>query len=108
MHLRLAADYSARDEILRAAERLNGRRCATRRNFARLLAPDEPAPVDLLIRTAGDLRLSDFLLWECAYAELYFSSRLWPDFTVVDLEAALADFHARERRFGRLPQLATR
>lgn len=106
MHFRLAVDYSARDEILRAAEQLNVRRPATREDFSRLLAPDQPAPVDLLIRTAGDLRLSDFLLWECAYAELYFTPRLWPDFTVADFEAALADFRARERRFGRVPQLA--
>ena len=108
LHFRLAVDYSARDEILRAAEQLNVRRPATREDFSRLLAPDEPVPVDLLIRTAGDLRLSDFLLWECAYAELYFTPRLWPDFTVADFEDALADFHARERRFGRLPQLAAR
>jgi undecaprenyl diphosphate synthase len=106
MHFRLAVDYSARDEILRAAEQLDLRRAASREDFSSLLAPDEPAPVDLLIRTGGDLRLSDFLLWECAYAELYFTPRLWPDFTVADFEAALADFHARERRFGRLPELA--
>ncbi|MGH9804685.1 MAG: polyprenyl diphosphate synthase [Candidatus Acidiferrales bacterium] len=106
MHFRLAVDYSARDEILRAAEQVDVRRPSTREDFSRLLAPDQPAPVDLLIRTAGDLRLSDFLLWECAYAELYFSPRLWPDFSVADFEAALADFHGRERRFGRLPELA--
>ena len=106
LHFRLAVDYSARDELLRAAEQLSVRRPAGREDFACLLGPDEPAPVDFLIRTAGDLRLSDFLLWECAYAELYFTPRLWPDFTVADFEAALADYHARERRFGRAPQLA--
>ncbi len=63
----------------------------------------EPAPdVDLLIRTGGELRLSDFLLWECAYAELVFSRTMWPDFTAAELAAALAEFGSRERRFGRL------
>jgi undecaprenyl diphosphate synthase len=56
--------------------------------------------VDLLIRTGGEQRLSDFLLWECAYAELVFSPQLWPDFTTTDLAAALKEFRARERRFG--------
>src|SRR2546427_1126812 len=59
--------------------------------------------VDLLIRTGGEQRLSDFLLWECAYAELYFTERTWPDFQAADLAAALAEFRRRERRFGRLP-----
>jgi undecaprenyl diphosphate synthase len=56
--------------------------------------------VDLLIRTSGERRLSDFLLWECAYAELHFTDRLWPDFEAADLAAAVARFHAAERRFG--------
>ena len=56
--------------------------------------------VDLLIRTGGEQRLSNFLLWDLAYAELYFSARLWPDFAADDLEEALAFFAARERRFG--------
>jgi undecaprenyl diphosphate synthase len=59
--------------------------------------------VDLLIRTGGEQRLSDFLLWECAYAELWFSPRLWPDFAAADFARALADFAARDRRFGALP-----
>jgi undecaprenyl diphosphate synthase len=58
--------------------------------------------VDLLVRTGGEKRLSDFLLWECAYAELYFTDRLWPDFSAEDLASAVAAFHARERRFGGL------
>jgi hypothetical protein len=66
------------------------------------LLPD----VDLLIRTGGERRLSDFLLWESAYAELVFLDRLWPDFTGADLAAALRDFHGRERRFGGLPAAA--
>jgi undecaprenyl diphosphate synthase len=56
--------------------------------------------VDLLIRTGGEQRLSDFLLWECAYAEFLFASKMWPDFQAADLSAAIADFHARDRRFG--------
>jgi undecaprenyl diphosphate synthase len=62
--------------------------------------------VDLLIRTGGEQRVSDFLLWESAYAELYFTRRMWPDFTAGDLAAALAEFHARERRFGCVPVVA--
>jgi undecaprenyl diphosphate synthase len=59
--------------------------------------------VDLLIRTGGEQRLSDFLLWECAYAELIFSRRMWPDFDASDLEAAVRQFRSRERRFGTVP-----
>ncbi len=89
--------------ILHAARGLEG--AATREAFARRLgeAYGEPhgAPdVDLLIRTGGEQRLSDFLLWECAYAELYFSARMWPEFNGWDLAAAVRAFSARERRFG--------
>jgi undecaprenyl diphosphate synthase len=107
--LRIAVDYSARDAIVAAARRVNGHGAAlSREDFARLLAEprdgwagDHPAPdVDLLIRTGGERRLSDFLLWECAYAELVFTDRMWPDFGAGDLAAAIAEFHARERRFG--------
>ena len=81
------------------------------REFARRLGQvthgDRPAPdVDLLIRTGGERRLSDFLLWECAYAELLFIPAMWPEFTAADLEAAIEDFLGRERRFGRLPETA--
>jgi len=62
-------------------------------------------PVDLLIRTGGEQRLSDFLLWECAYAELIFSRRMWPDFDASGLEAAVRQFHARQRRFGAIPPM---
>ena len=99
--LRLAVDYSSRDAILDAALRVAG--TPTREAFARLLAvPD----VDLLIRTGGEKRLSDFLLWESAYAELVFLDRMWPDFEESDLEAAIREFHARERRFGRIEERA--
>ena len=109
--VRLAIDYSSRDTILRAACRMYTAMEVSRESFTRLLdsiSPDgEPAPeVDLLIRTGGELRLSDFLLWECAYAELYFTPRLWPDFDAADLAAALAEFRSRERRYGQVPQRA--
>ena len=102
--LRVAIDYSSRDAIVRAAALLP-RGAASREEFAAALAAaqgaEEPVPeVDLLIRTGGDQRLSDFLLWECAYAELVFVRRLWPDFTATDLERAIEEFGGRERRFG--------
>src|SRR5207247_3405946 len=92
LRLRIAIDYSARDAILHAARRLDG--APTREAFAHGLgeAYGEPhgAPdVDLLIRTGGEQRLSDFLLWECAYAELYFTPRMWPEFNGWDLAAAV-------------------
>ncbi len=108
--LRVAVDYSARDLIRRAAAAWVGPRPPTREEFSALIgevgsaggAPD----VDLLVRTGGEQRLSDFLLWECAYAELYFTPRMWPDFDAAELGRAVADFRRRERRFGGLPQAA--
>ena len=85
LELRIAVDYSARAAI----------------EAGRLL-PD----VDLLIRTGGEQRLSDFLLWECAYAELYFTPMMWPDFGAADLAAAVDWFHARDRRYGGLKETA--
>jgi undecaprenyl diphosphate synthase len=67
----------------------------------------ESGEVDLLIRTGGEKRLSDFLLWECAYAELCFTDRMWPDFAAHDLDAALEEFRGRERRFGGVPSAST-
>ena len=107
LHLRIAADYSAREAILRAARRLRGQGVITPEVFARTLGEGEPVPdVDLLIRTGGDQRLSDFLLWECAFAELYFTRTPWPEFTPADLEAAVREFRSRVRSFGRVPQAA--
>ncbi|GJG86275.1 isoprenyl transferase 1 [Gemmatimonadetes bacterium T265] len=109
MHLRIAIDYSARDAILRAARALAATTPAANGDeparFAAALgaAYHEPAPapdVDLLLRTGGEQRLSDFLLWEAAYAELWFTPTLWPDFGAADLAQALADFGRRDRRFG--------
>lgn len=114
MHLRLAIDYSARDAILRAARALGERPAATLPDgsvdpacFAAALGDayheSTPAPdVDLLIRTGGEQRLSDFLLWEAAYAEIWFTPTLWPDFGPAELARALTDFAGRERRFGAL------
>jgi undecaprenyl diphosphate synthase len=109
LHLRLALDYSSRDTILRAASRMYTATELTRESFARLLNGSahtgSPSPeVDLLIRTGGEQRLSDFLLWESAYAELYFTEKPWPEFAAGDLAEAIAEFHARERRFGGVPQ----
>ena len=111
LDLRIALDYSSRDAILRASCWMLSSLEVSDREFARRLGQvthgGEPAPdVDLLIRTGGERRLSDFMLWECAYAELLFTPRMWPEFEAADLEAAVEDFFGRERRFGRLPEAA--
>jgi len=103
--LRVAIDYSGRDAILRAAQCLPAG-AASRDRFGRLVAiVDHGTPagdLDLLIRTGGERRLSDFLLWEAAYAELLFLSVMWPDFGAEELLRAVRDFAGRERRFGGL------
>ena len=111
LDLRIAVDYSARDAMVRAAEMLRGTEPITRESLSRAMCDvdhwtGECRDVDLLIRTGGEQRLSDFLLWECAYAELYFTDRRWPDFTAADLDHAVKDFHSRERRFGTVPEAA--
>jgi undecaprenyl diphosphate synthase len=113
LHLRIALDYSGRDSILQAARQLR-RKCIepTRETLARILgevtyAGGSSPDVDLLIRTGGELRLSDFMLWETAYAELYFTDTMWPDFEAADLAAALQEFAGRERRFGSLRAYGT-
>jgi undecaprenyl diphosphate synthase len=112
LHLRIAVDYSARHSILEAA------RCGHPQaapgdgaDFLRLLNDVNHSAlptqdVDLLIRTGGEKRLSDFLLWECAYAELYFTDCLWPDFDESGLNQALRDYAGRQRRFGRVSEAA--
>ena len=113
MLLRIAVDYSSREAIVAAAERLRGAGAAGQvaplavERFADALGEAihtaGPVPdVDLLIRTGGEQRLSDFLLWECAYAELWFTETMWPDFGEAEFREALAEFSRRERRFGRV------
>jgi undecaprenyl diphosphate synthase len=109
LRLRLAVDYSSRDVLVSAARLAaeSGSVDLDRDGFAarvgEAMGLREPTPeVDLLIRTGGEQRLSDFLLWECAYAELTFTPRMWPDFGKEDLATAVRDFRSRERRFGRV------
>jgi undecaprenyl diphosphate synthase len=109
LNLRLAVDYSARDGIVQAARIFCQKQYQSREEFAAVLANSSGAglpasEVDLLIRTGGEQRLSDFMLWECAYAELIFTPRLWPDFDGEDLKVALHDFYRRDRRFGRIAE----
>jgi undecaprenyl diphosphate synthase len=102
--LNLAINYGGRREILDAVARLRAQPPTeelTENSFAKYLySPDIPDP-DLLIRTGGELRISNFLLWQCAYSEIWVTERLWPDFTPSDFAEALADFASRERRFGK-------
>ena len=116
LHVRIALDYSSRESIARAAARCAAESPQALDRFALLVSQSaggdaETTDVDLLIRTGGEQRLSDFLLWECAFAELWFTERMWPEFRVEDLQAAVLEFHRRERRFGGLggaaPRLAT-
>ena len=117
MTLYIAFSYGARRELLDAAEELAAEYAAslagapgaaggaprpafTEDDLRRHLYASEMHDPELLVRTSGELRISNFLLWQCAYAELYFSDRLWPDFGPDDLDAALADYAGRQRRFG--------
>ena len=107
LHLRVAVDYSSRDAITRAAAGVSSGLYEDPPPTADLLRgmlmqalTAESGEVDLLIRTGGEKRLSDFLLWESAYAELLFTDCMWPDFDATDLDAALREFRCRERRFG--------
>jgi undecaprenyl diphosphate synthase len=113
LHLRVAIDYSAREALLAAAGRVAKGSPPTREDFERSLceaihAPSGTRDVDLLIRTGGEQRLSDFLLWESAYAELYFTDVPWPDFTEADLASAVQAFATRDRRYGGILEAAPR
>ena len=110
LHLRIALDYGARYEIVEAArslaqdvaQRKLELEQITEEGFKKRLSSDGIPDPDLIIRTAGEQRLSNFLLWQAAYSEFFFSPRLWPDFEAVDLEEAIADYHSRTRKFGAL------
>lgn len=107
LELRLAVDYSSRDLMLEAIRIAAAASDIERKDLVTLIGHamngDGEAPdVDLLIRTGGERRLSDFLLWECAYAELYFTPTMWPEFHGSELAAAMDEFRARDRRFGRV------
>jgi len=97
MTLFVAFNYGGRAEIVDAAERYEG---GGEEAFGELLYAPEMTDPELLIRTSGERRLSNYLLWQCAYSELVFSEKLWPDFDKEDLAAALEEYEARERRFG--------
>ncbi|WP_456470648.1 di-trans,poly-cis-decaprenylcistransferase [Caminibacter sp.] len=95
----LALNYGSRDEITRAVKKtIENKEEITPENIQKNL--DISTDVDLLIRTSGEIRVSNFLLWQIAYAEMFFTETLWPDFTSEELENIIKDFHKRERRFG--------
>ncbi len=107
LHLRLAVDYSARHALFQAASRFYKATDLSPETFADVLAEVHrggSTDVDLLIRTGGEQRLSDFLLWECAFAEFLFLDKRWPDFTPADLRDAVVAFDKRDRTRGALPR----
>ena len=101
--LNVAINYGGRDEIVHACKRLvdEGREI-TKENLSRALYTEDCIEPDLVIRTAGEKRLSNFLLWQASYSELYFTDTLWPDFDADDLKLAIDDFYSRRRRYGGL------
>lgn len=98
--LAIALNYGSQDEIARAATKAAAKGAITPQSIEAELDTADMPPLDLLIRTSGEIRLSNFLLWQAAYAEMWFTDVLWPDFTPAHLEQALADFARRDRRFG--------
>jgi undecaprenyl diphosphate synthase len=107
LHLRLAVDYSARHAIFQAASRFYKATDLSSESFADVLSEVQrggSTEVDLLIRTGGEQRISDFLLWESAFAELVFLEKRWPDFTPADLREAIVEFERRDRTRGGLPR----
>lgn len=101
--LNVAINYGGRDEILHACKRLaDSGEEITPESFSRALYTEGGIDPDMIIRTAGEKRLSNFLLWQASYSELYFTDTLWPDFTRDDLNAAINDFYSRRRRYGGL------
>ncbi|MGD9472953.1 MAG: polyprenyl diphosphate synthase [Novosphingobium sp.] len=100
MTVAVALNYGSQQEIARAASRAAGKGALTPETIEAELDTADLPPLDLLIRTSGEVRLSNFLLWQAAYAEMYFTDVLWPDFTLDHLLAALDEFGRRERRYG--------
>ena len=98
--LAVALNYGSQDELVRAAKAAASDGEITAEAIARHLDTADMPPLDLLIRTSGEQRLSNFMLWQAAYAELWFTETLWPDFTSAEFERALKDFGKRERRYG--------
>ena len=98
----LAINYGGKDEIVRSIRNLLPEQLAnmTEADFSLCLDTKDVPPVDLVIRTGGEKRLSNFLLWQCAYSELYFSDKYWPDWKTEDLQIAIDDYMTRNRRFG--------
>ncbi len=97
----LAVNYGSRDEIIRAIQKIKESNIeVTEENFNTLLDTKEMPEVDILIRTGGDKRVSNFLLWQIAYSELFFTKTLWPDFKEDELKKIIEEYHLRERRFG--------
>lgn len=104
----IALNYGGRDDILRAAYRTPKNQsfeCFKEEFESNISTQGIPDP-DILIRTGGEKRISNFLIWQCAYTELFFTDAFWPDFDKNNLEEAIADFHSRERRFGKIPKQA--
>lgn len=100
--LNVCFNYGGRWDITQAAARVAGEgEPITEQNLSRKLSLSHVSDPDLLIRTGGEFRISNFLLWQCAYSELYFSNKLWPEFDHAELDAALAAYAGRERRFGK-------
>jgi len=98
--LAVALNYGSQQEIARAANKAGAEGAITPEAIERHLDTSALPPLDLLIRTSGEVRLSNFLLWQCAYAEMIFTDVLWPDFTTAHLTDALEEFARRERRYG--------
>lgn len=97
----LALNYGSQDEILRAIKKLNEKNLeVTKENFESCLDTAGIPDVDMLIRTSGEIRLSNYLLWQNAYAELFFTNTYWPEFSTTELDDLISDFNLRERRFG--------
>ena len=97
----LALNYGSKDEIIRAIKKLNEKGLeVSEKNLESCLDTAGISPVDIMIRTSGEVRLSNYLLWQNAYAEMFFVQTYWPDFTKTELDDIISDFSRRERRFG--------